>query len=340
MNIEPVEPEPILLELVPEGSHFRRAQWLPRDAAAGVVVALVVAGIIYAGSLGIFTRLPVIAVAALNGVLELGVLLAFPLWLLRKRSVPYPGPRPPRRLMTEILLAIPVTIGVLILVAIVANLAQFVLKSFDRPPDTPMDFWGRMSPRAMLPIAVLAVAIAPVVEEIFFRGFLYNALRRVCPAWIAIIAQALLFGLGHVYEPLGVVVTFVIGLVLAAIYEWRKTLLAPMLVHCMWNSIVMLFVAIMVTNTAHAPMIGVTFSPEAGGPAVVEQVLPGSPAEEAGIQPGDVIESYDGRDVTDSKQLIGLVREGRVGDEVTLKILRGQTRIKLQVTLRSRGEVE
>ena len=76
--------------------------------------------------------------------------------------------------------------------------------------------------RWIIPLAVMAVAVAPIVEEVFFRGFLYNTLRTVCPLWLATVLQAAFFGCGHLYEPLGVVVTFAIGLLLAGIYEWAQ----------------------------------------------------------------------------------------------------------------------
>ena len=45
---------------------------------------------------------------------------------------------------------------------------------------------------------------------------------------------------------------------------------------------------------------------------MVDNVLPGSPAEKADIRQGDVIVKYNGRDVTDGIQLIRLVRgQGR-----------------------------
>ena len=56
--------------------------------------------------------------------------------------------------------------------------------------------------------------------------------------------------------------------------------------------------------------------------AVVSQVEPGSPAEKAGIRPGDVIAALNGRSLrgaTDLRNRIGLVR---VGSDVELKVIR------------------
>jgi membrane protease YdiL (CAAX protease family) len=43
----------------------------------------------------------------------------------------------------------------------------------------------------------LGSALVPVVEETFFRGFLFPGLRTRLPFWIAASASGLLFGLGH-----------------------------------------------------------------------------------------------------------------------------------------------
>lgn len=268
-------------------------------------------------------------------------MLVLPLWLLRKRSDPLaPLPRRRHRPLKEFLIAIPAAIGVLICAVLVANCARFTLITFGRSPETPLDFWGRLPPRMLAPLVILAVAVAPVTEEIFFRGFLYNALRRICPVWLALIAQALLFGLGHVYQPLGVVTTFAIGLLLAAIYEWRKTLLANMLVHGMYNTIGMIGIVAIVVANAKAPMLGLVFSRDADDGAVVENVIPGSLAEESDIRPGDVIVSYNGTDVTDGQQLVRLVRAGKTGDQVFVEVLRGRERLKKRLILGTLVKIE
>ena len=60
--------------------------------------------------------------------------------------------------------------------------------------------------------------------------------------------------------------------------------------------------------------------PDAVG-AVVFGLIPGSPAEEAGLEEGEVITSLDGDDVTSSDQLIGMLRELSPGTEVTLEVI-------------------
>jgi len=70
--------------------------------------------------------------------------------------------------------------------------------------------------------------IAPVAEEVLFRGLLYNALRRHMMPIIAVVLQALVFVLAHYNMPetniIYLLIVFISGIVLAGVYEWRKTI--------------------------------------------------------------------------------------------------------------------
>jgi membrane protease YdiL (CAAX protease family) len=82
----------------------------------------------------------------------------------------------------------------------------------------------------------LAFAVGPAIEEIFFRGFLYNALKTRSSLAIACIAQALIFSLYHQCDLLQSLWIFLFGVALAIIYEKRRNLLAPYFVHSISNA--------------------------------------------------------------------------------------------------------
>ena len=65
---------------------------------------------------------------------------------------------------------------------------------------------------------------------------LYNALRRRLPVIVAAPIQAVIFALVHPFGLAYRAGIAVIGLALAVFYEWRKTLVAPMLLHAMINA--------------------------------------------------------------------------------------------------------
>jgi len=67
---------------------------------------------------------------------------------------------------------------------------------------------------------------------------------------------------------------------------------------------------------------------------LIMQVERGSPADRAGIMPGDVIQQIDGRPVRDSDQMIEVMRLKQPGDTIQLRIWREGQQMALSATLR------
>jgi membrane protease YdiL (CAAX protease family) len=86
-------------------------------------------------------------------------------------------------------------------------------------------------------IFALAVVAAPLCEEFIFRGLIYGGLRRSMSAVPAMLASAAIFAVIH--PPLSMLPVFVLGVCTAWTYERSKTLLAPMLVHAVYNAVVL-----------------------------------------------------------------------------------------------------
>jgi len=82
---------------------------------------------------------------------------------------------------------------------------------------------------------VMAVAVAPVAEEILFRGILYPAVKQLGHPRVAVIGTALLFALFHVN-----LLTFAsltaVALSLIVLYEFTDNLLAPITAHAVFNA--------------------------------------------------------------------------------------------------------
>ena len=87
--------------------------------------------------------------------------------------------------------------------------------------------------------ALFALLLAPVCEEIAFRGFLFGGLRQRMRFAAAAIISGMAFGAIH-----GDLVRFpglaVTGVILAAVYERRRTLPASMAAHATVNAIALL----------------------------------------------------------------------------------------------------
>ncbi|MDX1785457.1 MAG: PDZ domain-containing protein, partial [Roseovarius sp.] len=76
---------------------------------------------------------------------------------------------------------------------------------------------------------------------------------------------------------------------------------------------------------------------KAGDGAVVTQVEPDSAAEEAGLEPGDLIVAVDGRPVAGSADLRSQIGLKRIGSKVKLQVKRDGKELTLKATLREGG---
>lgn len=91
----------------------------------------------------------------------------------------------------------------------------------------------------LLLIIFFTVVCAPFFEELFFRGFLYNALRRRLGFGAAAVLSAALFSVIHQVNA-NLLPLFVLGLLFAWLYERTGRLVAPMAFHAVFNGISLL----------------------------------------------------------------------------------------------------
>jgi S1-C subfamily serine protease len=70
--------------------------------------------------------------------------------------------------------------------------------------------------------------------------------------------------------------------------------------------------------------------------ALITSVIDNSPAEEAGLEQGDVVTAVDGNEVTDSDQLIGILGDKDPGDRVELDVVSSSGERTVTVTLEQR----
>lgn len=78
--------------------------------------------------------------------------------------------------------------------------------------------------------------VAPIAEEAFFRGVVFNAWYREGGRRAAYIGSSLLFGVIHL-NLVAFVPIVLLGLILAWVYERTRNILAPIAVHAVFNGI-------------------------------------------------------------------------------------------------------
>jgi serine protease Do len=71
---------------------------------------------------------------------------------------------------------------------------------------------------------------------------------------------------------------------------------------------------------------------------ILEDVEPGGPSDEAGLQPGDFVTSADGKTIRDLHHLLMAIDKHSIGDEMQLSVLRGSDRIEAKVIVQERPD--
>jgi membrane protease YdiL (CAAX protease family) len=97
-----------------------------------------------------------------------------------------------------------------------------------------------------------ALLLAPIGEELLFRGLLQSGIKKLmfvrwgswCHRWIAIAVSAAIFGAMHTGTPHHIPSLIVLGVILGYLYERSGSLVLPILVHVLFNSKTLLWMAI------------------------------------------------------------------------------------------------
>jgi membrane protease YdiL (CAAX protease family) len=192
--------------------------------------------------------------------------------LLRRRGVPLRPligrVRPLRRS-----LGVGAGLGLLAIVGSTVIVSILVaLSGSEATPDQVLTGDIAETPSQLLLAIAAAVVLAPVAEELLFRGLLHRALRvrlRIVPATLI---SSVLFAIVHVdvvlSQPIALVGLTLVGVVLALAYERTGSLLVPVMIHAVHNAVTI--VAVVVTSRldldlADAVAAGVTVARLGGG---------------------------------------------------------------------------
>jgi len=172
----------------------------------------------------------VILVAAQLGLLIVGYLFVYRAKALA--ALPsFPGPDPIRAIVAGLGWGVLAWIGSTIVLFGVSEL----LSRLGRPPPVgPAEQAIAMLDPWLVTVAI--VVFAPIAEELFFRGIVFNAWLREAGRLWAYVGSAALFAAIHLSLE-SLLPIFLLGLALAWVYQRTGTLLAPITMHATVNGI-------------------------------------------------------------------------------------------------------
>jgi membrane protease YdiL (CAAX protease family) len=140
----------------------------------------------------------------------------------------------------------PVSIGTALKWMLAAYAAYWVfnvvlLSIFGEPPEQDLvrDLKEQQDVAVLIGFGVLTCLVAPLAEELFFRGFMFSVLAGRLGVWVGAAITGVIFGLIHLpgAPALGVAVLVVFGFALCILY-WKSGSLIPcMALHAFNNSV-------------------------------------------------------------------------------------------------------
>jgi uncharacterized protein len=158
--------------------------------------------------------------------------------------------RPLRRALSRLGLrrTVPKAFGIALLTLLVYYIAAGLFSTFILQPEQE-DIGGELGvgdPNLLIAVsAVLVIAVlAPITEELFFRGFVFAGLRSRWSLWPAAVAVGLIFGIVHAPTGLTAVVPLAaLGVALCWLYDRTGSLWPCVFAHMINNSLALLVVS-------------------------------------------------------------------------------------------------
>lgn len=105
----------------------------------------------------------------------------------------------------------------------------------EKVQDTVAIFQKEKNVAVLILMGFTAAVVAPICEEVVFRGYLYPAVKRFVGPWMSALCTALMFSAAH-GSVSALIPLFVFGLALVALYEFTGSIWAPMAAHFLFNA--------------------------------------------------------------------------------------------------------
>lgn len=111
------------------------------------------------------------------------------------------------------------------------------------PPAQPVleAFMEEKRSNVLLFLTIFVSVFGPIVEEMFFRGFVYPAIKKRLGVLVAALLSAAIFSLLH-SNIVGFLPIMTLGVLLAYLYETTGSLVSSITVHIIHNSIIVSFI--------------------------------------------------------------------------------------------------
>lgn len=195
-----------------------------------------------------------LAIVVVSQLAGLAVALVF----LRVRGIPW---RPLVGVVRPFGRNLRIGLGLGLLAIVASTLIVSLLVALSGSEATPEQVLtsGLLDTPSQLTLAVIAaVVLAPIAEELLFRGLLHRGLRQRLRIVPATALSSVLFAVVHIdvalSQPLALVGLTLVGVILAVAYERTGSLIVPIVIHAVHNAITI--AAVVITARLDLDLVG------------------------------------------------------------------------------------
>ena len=130
----------------------------------------------------------------------------------------------------------------ILLVLLILSMLFLDSIGYKSPPEPVFDmFFEEKRGNVILFLTIFVSILGPIIEEVFFRGFLYSAVRKRFGVFLGVLLSGAFFSLLHA-NIAGFLPIMMLGVLMAFLYEKTGSLVASVAIHILHNSIIVGFV--------------------------------------------------------------------------------------------------
>ncbi|MDD5495805.1 MAG: CPBP family intramembrane metalloprotease [Candidatus Omnitrophica bacterium] len=139
--------------------------------------------------------------------------------------------------ITGYIAAVPALIGTLVVIIFIINITKYVP---EKQAVVEM-FMKEKNTAFLIYSGIFTSLIGPLIEELFFRGFMYSAFKKYIGIFWAMLFTSVVFAVLHT-NVVGFVPIVILGMLLAYLYEKTGSLVSSVTVHVIHNLSMVFFV--------------------------------------------------------------------------------------------------
>ncbi len=126
--------------------------------------------------------------------------------------------------------AVPILIVVLVIIGVAVSVFKYVP---ERQPVVEL-FLREKDPTFLFYTSIFAAFVGPIIEELFFRAFMYQAFKKYVGVFWAVMVTSVFFAALHAHL-IGFLPIMILGIVLCYVYEKTGSIVSSITVHTIHN---------------------------------------------------------------------------------------------------------